>query len=607
MELEAEAYPILGHSHFRFSYYPLTFSNPKSPAEVNELVERKRVGLWPATLCQEHQPLWHALENLFPLTFAAWTPKESPRLDALLAAASGPESGLPAVFSQVASYVFNGLPTKPDGGAAGNTLKFALHTAIPLVFRGRTMADTSLPHLPALPVGVGSEVLATQAGRPVWVYHPAAGVVAARDVVSLPLPELGVRGLLRDCFNGGNYLRALPLLAFLQRLTASAAWQPAPLRACFVFDDPSLRRETYGFIHYRRLAQHALRWNYHAAIGMIPLASASVNPVVRAVFREHPGRLSLTVHGCYHLRQEMARCYGPADRLALCAEALRRVAAFERKSGLAVCQVMESPHGVIDRGMFGALLALGYEATLITPRQFLQHDTGADIPPCFGLQSVCYVDGGLGMIPRITIQPHWRTEATLAAFLGQPIVIAGHHQDAANDLEALSDIAQTVNAFGPVRWCSLSEIARSNYATRVEGTTLTVCVGSRRTVLPLPAGVRKVRICRPWLGTESVEPLMVTGGKAGLQFFAEQGVGLPVLTRQQAGAESSPVEVNGLESIEVYSPVTEAVDPDDVPPPPRRLWPYARRVLTEVRDRVRPFLVVPKPTASSMLKTKGLE
>ncbi len=169
------------------------------------------------------------------------------------------------------------------------------------------------------------------------------------------------------------------------------------------------------------------------------------------------------------------------------------------------------------------------------------------------------------MIPRITIRPHWRTEAMLAAFLGQPIVIAGHHQDAANDLEALEEIAETVNGFGEVRWCSLTEIARANYTTRLDGATLSVSIGSRRILLPVPEGVREVSIHRPWIADNAVEPLMVKG--------ADQ----TVRAIQAASAESAPVAVMGPGTIEICSPVSNPVSPGEVPAPRPRLWPYARR------------------------------
>jgi hypothetical protein len=440
------------------------------------------------------------------------------------------------------------------------------------------MTDAYAPALPPLRVAAEDQVAACQARRPVWIHRPAVDGAAARDVVSLPLPVLTERAHLHDFFNGGNFLCALPLLGFLQRLSASESFQPAPSRACFLFDDPSLRWRSYGFVNYQQLARHAQACNYHAAIGFIPLDGAWVNPSVAAIFRSNPARLSLAIHGCNHLRLEMARTYSPAQRMAMCAQALRRVGKVEREHLLSFCRVMESPFGVIDQAMFASLVALGYESALITISQFLHHHQGIQFSPCFGLQAASHVSGGLGMIPRITIKPCWQTDAILAAFLGQPIVIAGHHQDAAIGLESLEEIAETVNGFGEVRWCSLTEIARANYTTRLAGATLSVSIGSRRILLPVTEGVREVIIHRSWIADNAVEPLIVKGSDQTVRAI------------QSASAESAPVAVMGPGTIEICSPVSNPVNPQEVPALRLRLWPYVRRMLTEARDQASPFL-----------------
>jgi hypothetical protein len=545
---------------------------------MNECLKRKRVGLWPAALFHKRQGLWCALEQLFPLTFVPFGPDEAPRLDALVAITSDQTPAFPAAALRIPCFVCTQSPEQRDGSVAGAAVEFERHLAVPAVFRGRTLSDAHTSALPPLRVEAGDQLVASQQHRPVWIHHPPTQGAAARDVVSLPLPMLSEHAHLRDCFHGGNFLCALPLLAFLQRLTPLGRWQPAPQHACVVFDDPSLRWLSYGLINYQQLVRHAQRCNYHAAIGFVPLDAVWVNRSSAAIFRSSPDRLSLAMHGCNHLRLEMARTYSSVQRMAICAQALRRIEGMECRHSLTVCRVMESPFGVIDQAMFAPLLALGYEAALITTSQFLSHHQGVQFSPCFGLQAASHLSGGLGMIPRITIRPRWQTEARLAAFLGQPIVIAGHHRDAANELEALEEIAETVNGFGPVRWCSLTEIARANYATRLDGTTLSVSVGSRRILLPVPEGVHEVSIRRPWIADNAAEPLIVRDSDQ------------TVRATQAASAESALIVVMGPTTIEICSPVSNPVDPHAVPAPRPRLWPYVRRALTEARDQASPLL-----------------
>lgn len=545
---------------------------------MGEDIKRKRVGLWPSTLSQTKHWLWRALEQVFPLTFVAFKPLDALQLDALVAVASDLSPALFAILPKVPTFLSTGPLDGRAGSVVGGIMECERHLAVPKVFRGRMLTDACAPEMPPLSVESGDEVVASQRGRPVWVHRPAVDAAASMDVVSLPLPALAEGDHLRDCFNGGNFICALPLLGFLQRLTSREDWQPAPQRACFVFDDPSLRWRSYGFVNYQQLARHTHTFNYHAAIGFIPLDAAWVNRSVAAIFRSNPTRLSLVIHGCNHLHLEMARTYSPAQRMAICAQALRRVGEVERQHSLSFCRVMESPFGVIDQAMFDSLVALGYEAALITAMQFLNRSQGVQFPACFGFQAARHLSGGLGMIPRITTKTQWQTEAMLAAFLGQPIVIAGHHQDAANGMETLEEIAETINGFGAVRWCSLTEIARSNYTTRLDGETLSVKIGSRRILLPVPEGVREISIHRPWIADNAAEPLILKGTDQTMREI------------QSASAESARIEVMGPGTLEICSPVSNLVNPHEVPAPRPRLWPYVRRVLTEARDQATPFL-----------------
>ena len=50
-------------------------------------------------------------------------------------------------------------------------------------------------------------------------------------------------------------------------------------------------------------------------------------------------------------------------------------------------------------------------------------------------------------------------ELVLRAFLDQPLILYGHHEDVAPGLDVLGEAAEDVNRLGETRWCSLGEIA----------------------------------------------------------------------------------------------------------------------------------------------------
>jgi hypothetical protein len=169
----------------------------------------------------------------------------------------------------------------------------------------------------------------------------------------------------------------------------------------------------------------------------------------------------------------------------------------------------------------------------------------------------------------------------LAAFLGQPVVIAGHHYDARNHLAALAEIAATVNGFGPVEWCNLTRIARTQYKTRRDGDDMMVRLGSRRVTVRVSEGVRSITVERPWLNQVTEERLVATGVVAGEKI------------ERMAGSRSERIPVNAPGIVELVSPAPTALTLADAPVPRRRIWPLLRRVLTETRDRAYPYLAAP--------------
>ena len=70
---------------------------------------------------------------------------------------------------------------------------------------------------------------------------------------------------------------------------------------------------------------------------------------------------------------------------------------------------------------------------------------------------------GCAVIPRLHFDSS-DADIALRAFLGHPLVFYGHHEDLADGLDPLAEIAARVRRLGEVRWCSLGEIAASNYA-----------------------------------------------------------------------------------------------------------------------------------------------
>jgi hypothetical protein len=356
------------------------------------------IGVAPEESYRRSKQLFDALAEHFFVTFEARPPGSVGGLDGLILLDATRELAIATARSGIPCYAVLALKDETDmhGDA---TVRFENCASLPPVLSNQSLQELKNGTVVPLLREAGEQVMASRASHAIWLHREEAG--RAIQLVSANPPDLEASGFLSEYFNGERFMSLLPLMHFLREVTHEAAWQAPPLRACFVFDDPNLRWPSYGCIRFPELAKHAAAHNYHAAVAMIPLDAWWVDPRVAALFRAQAARLSLLIHGNEHTRLEMARVRGEADRLGMMAEALRRVQSLEGRHHLEVCRVVEPPHGVVNCDMFDALIALGYEASLVTTRQFLQWNRPHSCPAGMGLDAVECLPGGLGGIPRI--------------------------------------------------------------------------------------------------------------------------------------------------------------------------------------------------------------
>ena len=526
-----------------------------------------------AALAPDVWRLLPSLAQLFPVEFQRRRPGEYDGLDALVVVDSPVDAGLSAAA---------GLPTYQimalDSGRGTSTsgeVRFSDSVGLDDCLRGRVMEDSESGCFGALPVEANDECLASRDGQPVWLRRRLER--GWLDIVGLGLPSLESEDCLFKDFQAGRFMRLLPLIHFLKALTKDVDWQPAPTRACFVFDDPSLYSSSYGFLNFEALASHARRHDYYVSIATIPLDCWLPSARVIWTLRESAPRVSVLIHGNNHTQQELARSRPPAENLGLLAQALRRWERLDGERGVEACRVMEAPHGAIVEEMLEPMAALGYEAALGTSDLMLRFNPKRKAPRTFGLDQGELRRGCVPVIPRIKMSAQWKTDVLLAAFLQQPIAVAGHHWDAAEQLELLAEFASFVNNLKGVTWASPLGIARSNFKQIRQGEVLDLKLYSRRIQVPVPEGVRSLFVHRTYLRNEAEGEMLVVKS-AGQDRF--RGVGTEVV---------GPIPVTAPEVLEIHSPPANPIDYRSVPPPRFRCWPVVRKALMEARDRSGPW------------------
>ncbi len=500
------------------------------------------VAVRPASALKGEARLFDALERAFPVRFVAEHQLDRPCDAAIVADATEPPGDVPAlVFGR--------------GGARWEDVTLAASEPLDRRLWGITM--------PARTEGGGLEVqetdivLAGRRGRVIWTRTPGRTPV---DRVSLEMPGLASGEVLREALHPRRALGLIAIIDLLRRVTREIAHEPPPVRATLLFDDPNLRWRSYGYIDYRHLLQHADEHSYHAAMAMIPLDASRPNASAVSLFREHPERLSLVVHGNNHERLELMQPNDIDAALELGAQALRRVARFEAACGVRVGPVMVPPHGMCSRTMAGALAALPFDA-LCAAHAFpwTEHVPAHEL--LAGWTPASFAEG-CAVILRVPFGSS-ATEIALRAYIDQPIVLYGHHDDVAGGLDVLAEAASRVNRLGNVQWTSLEEIACGNAGVLRDRNDVTLQAYSHR--VRIPDGAESLTLKAP-AGDHALDGWSFAGERE-IHPFGRQ-VDVP------EGARQLRLRVR-LER-----------DPAEVSPPRRRVWPRLRRIATESRDRL---------------------
>ena len=251
----------------------------------------------------------------------------------------------------------------------------------------------------------GDAVLArVEDGPPLWVRR------GLEDRAALVPRELETGEGLRDAFVDGRFLALLPLVHLFREVEPEPRWRLPPLRASFVFDDPNLRRPSYGFVRFPELARHAERHGYHATMATIPLDGRGASRRAAEFFRGRDAPLSLVVHGNDHLSRELGRSVSDSQALAIAAQAWRRIESLERRVDLPVARIMVPPHGALSEAVARALLRTGYDGACVSrPYPWLEHPP-AD-RPLAGWDPAEIVVGGLPLLPRFRSEEPRRPRA----------------------------------------------------------------------------------------------------------------------------------------------------------------------------------------------------
>jgi len=542
--------------------------------EMSERPTKKVVGVTGDPGGGQYELLLQSLGQLYPVEFRQVDAGGDDAVAALLVLGGNSPAGFAAAARGLPSFVELGGGAAPNP-VGGGQVQFGDSSCLETCLRNQVMIDPEAARFFTIESRPGDAILASENGRAIWLARPVGRGVC--HLFAGLLPQLRPKEFLFEYLNWHRFMGLLPLMHFLRQLVKDADWEGPPSRACFIIDDPSFYWRSYGHLNFHALAAHAVRHQYYVSLAMIPLDTWWVNGRVAATLRSSSPRLSVLIHGNNHTTHELLAPHNQVNRLAVAAQALRRMDRLTRKYSLSVHKIMEAPHGALAEDVFQHLLVLGFEAALCTTELLVQHNPYAAWPVTLGMNRSEFLGGGMPVIPRIRISPHWKNDILLAAFLQQPIVIVGHHGDAANSMALLAEIAGTVNRLDGVTWSDLPGMLRSNYRQRIEGDVLKVQMYSRRVRVAVPPAIRHLSVQRSWIKEGRIEDLSI-GVNGNLHTLRKEG---PLVER---------IPLEGAQFVELASELDTPLHFSSVNQPFPSPWPAARKVLMEVRDRLSPMV-----------------
>jgi hypothetical protein len=151
--------------------------------------------------------------------------------------------------------------------------------------------------------------------------------------------------------------------------------------------------------------------------------------------------------------------------------------------------------------MLYELARSGFEAACISSGSLRAYNKGQSWTRLLGYYPSDLIEG-CPVLPRWGFGASVRNALLVAAYLGQPLIVRGHHQDLKGGLGLLDELAAFINGLGDVLWSNLTDLSRMNYLWQMEGTSCRLRPLGRRTAFDVPNGATEVVMGSPTPGGE---------------------------------------------------------------------------------------------------------
>ncbi|HTT22801.1 MAG TPA: hypothetical protein VMG82_27980 [Candidatus Sulfotelmatobacter sp.] len=312
----------------------------------------------------------------------------------------------------------------------------------------------------------------------------------------------------------GAFLRIAPAMIFVRYSAGERGWHALHYFANFTIDDPWLR-QPYGYVDYKGLFEEMEKHNFHTTIAFIPWNYNRSEPEVVSLFRSHPERFSIAIHGNNHDHKEFSdfRSIPLADQISDVKQALARMERFRTLTGLPYDKVMIFPHSIAPEGTLAELKTYNYMATVNSTN--VPEDMVSPYTSSFVLRPMTLSFAGFPSLRRYSVDaPISRSFLAISEFLDRPLLFYGHSDSFAHGINAFDGVADEVNQLEPAtEWRSLGEIVRHLYMVKLrDDSNYDVLAFSNNICLDNTAG-RNVTfyVQKHEIGSQTIDSVTVDG------------------------------------------------------------------------------------------------
>ena len=260
-----------------------------------------------------------------------------------------------------------------------------------------------------------------------------------------------------------------PEMMFVHYAAGDKGWHNPGHYANLTLDD-SLLTEPYGHIQYEALLGEMEKHNFHTTIAFIPLNYNRNKPDVVALFREHPDRYSISVHGNNHDHREFdSYQIAPlAKQVKNIQQGIARMEKFTALTGIPYDRVMIFPHAIAPNETFAALKKYNFLATANSELVPLGSSAPED-DLLFYLRPVTLRYSDFPSLLRYSAEIRLPPAIiAIQLFLDNPALFYGHEMLFDEGIGSFNHIADEVNLVEPdIHWCGLQCVVQHLYVQRL--------------------------------------------------------------------------------------------------------------------------------------------